>query len=530
MPPFAVLKRACVSRNPRDASTRLATPVITLMTAGLVPMAWQPVSHSANALHNRPQPVHWNDIVMKRTRLVPIIVASALFIENADSALVATALPTIAADLNVDPLALKLALTAYLIALAIFIPISGWIADKVGARRTFVAAMILFMLGSLSCALNTTLTGFVASRFLQGVGGAMMVPVGRLIILRNVPRAELIDAMAYLTIPGLIGPLIGPPLGGLVTTYADWRLIFAINIPVGLIGIIFALRHFDDRREDDPPPLDVRGFWLTSLTAIGLMGGLATFGRHLVPSAVSFSMVFAGLLAGFFYWLHARKTPAPLLDFSLLSSRSFAAGVLGGTVFRIGIGATPFLLPLLFQVAFGLDALQSGLITFASAIGAITMKTLAARILRRWGYKSVLITNGLLAAVMVAASATFSPATPWPLVMGLLVMGGFFRSLQFTALNTITFADVASERMSKATSLSSTAQNVSQAFGIALAASILELASSRHGGNLQTSDFSIAFVVAGMIAAISVWFAWRLPVGAGANLVGKQAANPADES
>jgi EmrB/QacA subfamily drug resistance transporter len=466
---------------------------------------------------------------MKRTRLVPTIVASALFIENADSALVATALPTIANDLGVDPLALKLALTAYLVALAIFIPVSGWVADRIGARRTFVGAMLLFMLGSLSCMLNTSLTGFVASRFVQGIGGAMMVPVGRLIILGNVPRAELIDAMAYLTIPGLVGPLIGPPLAGLVTTHADWRLIFAINIPVGLIGIAFALRHFDDERSGEVPPLDLRGFVLVAVAASGIMGGLATLGRHLVLPAVSLTLMACGVLASIAYAAHARRVSAPLLDFRLLASATYRAGVIGGSLFRIGVGATPFLLPLLFQLAFGLDALQSGLITFASAIGAITMKALAARILRHWGYRRVLIVNAILAAVSVAICATFDTATPWALIIGLLVMGGFFRSLQFTSLNTLAFAEIETADMSKATSLSSTVQNVSQAFGIALAASVLEIAAMRHGGALETTDFSIAFAVAGCVAASSAWFAWTLPASAGANLVGRHGAGKLPE-
>ncbi|MGL4727722.1 MAG: MFS transporter [Bosea sp. (in: a-proteobacteria)] len=460
---------------------------------------------------------------MNRTRLVPSMVASALFIENADSAMVATALPTIAADLNVDPLALKLALTAYLIALAIFIPISGWIADRVGARRTFVCAMLLFMLGSLASTLNTSLAGFVASRFLQGVGGAMMVPVGRLIILRNVPRHQLIDAMAYLTIPALIGPLIGPPIAGLLTTYADWRLIFAINIPIGLIGIGFAWRYFDDEIPAERASLDLFGFLLTSLAAIGLMGGLASFGRHLVSTPVAFALLAFGAASALAYWLHARRHPAPLIDFSLMRVPTFHAGVTGGTLFRIGVGATPFLLPLLFQLAFGLDALQSGLITFTTAIGAISMKMLAARALRRFGYRKVVSINAIIAGVLVAVCGWFSPVTAWWVIVGLLVAGGFSRSLQFTALNTLSFAEVPSERMSKATSLASTAQNVSQALGIAFAAGILELSVARHGGALQGSDFTMAFVAAGLLAAISGIFAWRLPPDAGAGLVAQQA-------
>jgi EmrB/QacA subfamily drug resistance transporter len=459
---------------------------------------------------------------MNRTRLVPLIVASALFIENADSAMVATALPTIAADLNVDPLSLKLALTAYLIALAMFIPISGWIADRAGARRTFVCAMLLFMLGSLASTLNTTLSGFVASRFVQGVGGAMMVPVGRLIILRNVPRHQLIDAMAYLTIPGLLGPLIGPPLAGFLTTYVDWRLIFAINIPTGLIGIAFAWRHFDDERPQEHARLDAVGFILTSLAAIGLMGGLASFGRHLVSTEIAVALLAGGLVAGAAYAAHARNHPAPLIDFSLFRVPTFRAGVLGGTLFRIGIGATPFLLPLLFQVAFGMDALQSGLITFTTAIGAISMKTLAARILRKFGYRLVVAWNAVLAGALVAFCAWFRPDTAMWVVIGLLIAGGFARSLQFTAVNTLSFADIPPERMSKATSLASTAQNVSQAMGIAFAAALLEASAARHGGALRDTDFTIGFVAAGSLAAFSGLLAWRLPADAGSGLVSPQ--------
>lgn len=458
---------------------------------------------------------------MQHTRLVSLIVASALFIENADSALIATALPSIAGDLGVDPLALKLALTAYLMALAIFIPISGWIADRFGARTTFALAMSVFMLGSLSSALNTTLAGFVVSRFVQGVGGAMMVPVGRLIILRSVPRSQLIDAMAYLTIPGLIGPLIGPPLGGFVTTYLDWRFIFAINVPVGLAGVILALKFFEPWRESEVPPLDLKGFALAALAAIGVMGGVATFGRHLMPPAWSFGLVAAGLAAALAYLRHARSISAPLIDFALVREPTFAAGVVGGAIFRTGAAATPFLMPLLLQVAFGLDALQSGLITFASAFGAISMKALVGRILRRWGYRRVVSLNALIAGVLIAACGAFTAATPWAAIFALLIVGGFFRSLQFSSLNTLAFADIEPRRMSRATSLSSTFQNVSQAFGIALSAGVLELASARHGGALQTSDFAIAFLVSGLVTASSAWFAWRLPAMAGANLVNR---------
>ena len=277
---------------------------------------------------------------MKRERLLPLIVATALFIENMDSTAIATSLPAIALDFGVEPVALKLALTTYMLALAVFIPISGWVADRFGARPTFMVAIGVFLLGSIGCATSDSLGGLVAARFLQGMGGAMMVPVGRLVILRSIAKAQLVRALSWLTVPALLGPMMGPPLGGLITTYGNWRYIFLINIPMGLLGIFLAWRHIPLLR-GDPKPLDVRGFALSASGLALTMFGFASLGRHLVSTEVAVGCLLAGVAGLALYVLHARRHPHPLIDLGLLKLSTFRVGVLGGSLFRIGVGATP---------------------------------------------------------------------------------------------------------------------------------------------------------------------------------------------
>jgi EmrB/QacA subfamily drug resistance transporter len=465
---------------------------------------------------------------MRANQLVPLIVASALFIENMDNALLSTALPTIAADLKVDPLSLKLALTSYLISLAVFIPISGWVADRIGARTTFICAIMVFMAASVSCAFNNSLGTFVASRTVQGIGGAMMVPVGRLIILRTVSRHELVDALAYLTVPALIGPVIGPPVGGFITTYLSWHWIFLLNVPVGLVGIALALRYFDNVKGETVTPLDIGGFAISSTAIFCLMTGLSMFGRSILPNWLCAVMLVVGLVAGWIYVRHARRHPAPLIDLSLLAIPTFRYAIISGAIFRIGISATPFLLPLMLQLLFGLDALQSGSLTFAMALGALTMKTLAARILRRFGFRRVLLVNAVLSGLAIAAVGFITPMTPWPGIFALLLVGGFLRSLQFTSYNAVTYADVPAAQMSRATSLASTLQNASLAVGIAVGAALVEIASAWRGGALVREDFTVAFVITGVFAALAAIIVARLPPDAGHNLVAKP-IEPASE-
>jgi EmrB/QacA subfamily drug resistance transporter len=470
---------------------------------------------------------------MRRERLIPLIVATGLFMENTDSTVIATSLPVIATDLHQDPLALKLALTSYLVSLAIFIPISGWMADRFGARTVFRAAMAVFMAGSLACAAAGSLEGFVGARFLQGVGGAMMVPVGRLVLLRTIPRAELVSAMAWLTMPALIGPVLGPPLGGFITTYFDWRWIFFINIPIGLAGMVLTTLYIENVREPQKERLDVTGFLLSGIGLACLMLGLSTTGRHLIPVWMSVAAGLLGVVLSAAYVVHARRHPAPLLDLGLLRLPSFRDGLIGGILFRIGVGAIPFLLPLMLQLGFGLSAVQSGLLTFASAAGAFFMKTLAARILRRLGFRNVLTWNAIVASAFIAAIGLITPATPWPFITGLLLIGGCFRSLQFTSLNTIVYADIPSQMMSRATSFVSVAQQISLSLGIAIGAFALEATTRGAGGHTLTpSDFWPAFLVVALVSASSCLNFARLDPDAGAEMAGRVAVRqkPAADS
>ena len=458
---------------------------------------------------------------LQRAKLLPLIVACALFMENTDSTVIATSLPVIAQSLGEDPIALKLALTSYLVSLAVFIPISGWMADRFGARTIFRTALGIFMLGSVLCAFSNSLGAFVGARFVQGMGGAMMVPVGRLDILRSVQKSELVSELAYLTVPALVGPVVGPVLGGFITTYFDWRWIFFINLPIGLLGIALATLFFEDVREEDVAPLDIKGFLLSSTGFAALMLGLATGGRHLVPEVVSYGCVAFGIVALVAYWFHARGLAYPVLNLSLLRIPTYRVGVVGGSVFRVGIGAIPFLLPLMLQLGFGLDALQSGLITFASAAGALIMKTLAKTILARFGFRRVLTFNALIGSAFLASSGLFTPTTPHWLMLAVLLVGGCFRSLQFTGINALSYADVSNRDMSSATSLSSVSQQLSLSLGVTIGAFALEAANLFNGGKaLGPGDFWPAFAIVGLISASSVLWMASLKPDAGAEVSG----------
>lgn len=456
---------------------------------------------------------------MRTERLVPLIVACALFMEQLDSTVIATSLPAIAADLHEDPISLKLALTSYLLSLAVFIPASGWFADRFGSRTVFRMAIVIFTTGSLLCGLAHSLPDFVAFRILQGMGGAMMVPVGRLVILRTVPKEEIVSALAWLTIPALMGPVLGPPLGGFITTYFDWRYIFFLNIPIGLIGVLLATRFIPDIREDDVPPFDFRGMVLSGIGLSGIVFGFALLGQQAVDPSIALVVIGVGAVAMFFYVRHARKVERPILDLSLLRIPTFYAGVVGASLFRIGIGALPFLLPLMLQLGFGLTPFASGMITFASAAGAMTMKFTAAPIIRTFGFRRVLVVNCVIASAFIAIGAVFRPDMPYLVLIGALLLGGFFRSLQFTSTNALSYADVSSEAMSRATSFASVAQQVSISTGVAVAALVLDGMRAWRGTDaILLSDFSVAFIVVSLIAVCSLFFFLRLPDDAGAEL------------
>src|SRR5713101_6847333 len=433
---------------------------------------------------------------MKKERLIPLIVATALFMENMDSTVIATSLPAIAADIGTSPLTLKLAITSYLLSLAVFIPASGWTADRFGARIVFAVAVAVFMVGSVGCAMSGSVPDFVFARILQGMGGAMMTPVGRLVLLRSVDKSALVNAMAWVTVPALIGPVIGPPLGGFITTYFSWHWIFLINIPIGLAGIGLA----------------------------GIAFGLSVAGLNLLPWSVVAALVAIGSISMTLYIIHARRTGSPVLDFSLMRLPTLRASIIGGFLFRLGIGALPFLLPLLMQVGFGLSPFQSGLVTFASAVGAMGMKTLAARIIRTFGFRNIMVVNAIVSSLFLAASALFTVSTPLLLIMIILVVGGFFRSLQFTAINTVAYAEVEPAQMSRATTLVSVNQQLAISAGVAVGAFCVEATMMlRHASELTAAEFPPAFIVVAIISAASAYFFWQMPDDAGHEISGRKA-------
>jgi EmrB/QacA subfamily drug resistance transporter len=457
--------------------------------------------------------------------LTPMIVACALFMENLDSTIIATSLPAIAADLKQDPIALKLAMTSYLLAQAVFIPASGWAADRFGSKKVFRAAIVVFTLGSILCGLSSTLPGFVAARIVQGSGAAMMTPVGRLTLFRSVERSEIVRAMAYLTIPALVGPILGPPLGGFISTYFHWRWNFWINVPFGVAGVILSSRYIPNIVET-VSPFDRKGFMLSGLGLTSLIFGLTVLGRGFIAPIYNFALIAAGLALVGLYVRHALTVANPILDLRLLSIETFWASVVGGYLFRIGVGATPFLLPLLFQLGFGMTPFQSGLTTFVATAGALIMKATAASALSRFGFRTTLIVNALISAAFLALYAGFRPTTPQAVLLAALFVGGFFRSLQFTALNALAYADVGAAEMSKATSFTAVAQQLSLASGVAIAAAMVE--ATRRGspeayfsGHIGFHDFAPAFFAVALITASSAAIFWRLPPDAGAALSGR---------
>ena len=459
---------------------------------------------------------------MTNNRLVPMIVAVALFMDNMDSTVIATSLPTIATDIGTSPLTLKLAVTSYLLSLAVFIPMSGWTADRFGARTVFRAAIGVFVLGSIGCALSGSLTDFVIARIIQGMGGAMMTPVGRLVLVRTVDRRELVNAMAWVSIPAMIGPLMGPPLGGFITTYASWHWIFLINVPIGLIGIVLVTRYIENVRAEAREGFDAVGMLLSGTAVAGLTFGLSVAGFEIVPWPIVVLILAIGATALALYIAYAKRVPAPIIDFSLLRLPTFRASLIGGFLFRIGVGAMPFLLPLLLQVGFHLSPFQSGLITFTSTLGAFFMKAAAPWMLKRFGFRTVLISNAILGGIFIAACAGFSAVTPFWIMIAILMIGGFFRSLQFTSINALAYAEVPAARMSRATALAAVGQQVSLATGVAVGALVVEMVVRlKDQPTIMASDFPPGLLLVGAIAASSALiFMWLSP-NAGAEMANR---------
>ncbi|MGN6466499.1 MAG: MFS transporter [Rhizobiaceae bacterium] len=440
--------------------------------------------------------------------------------ENMDSTVISTSLPAIAADIGTTAIALKLALTAYLVSLAIFIPISGWMADRFGARNIFRIAIGVFVVGSLACAVSGSLGSIVLARFLQGMGGAMMTPVGRLVLVRSTPKQELVSAMAWLSIPALIGPMMGPPIGGFITTYFSWHWIFLINLPIGILGIVAASLVLPQVPGSRGAPVDIVGFALSAIAASGVVFGLSVVSLPALPPVIGVVTLAAGCLSIVLYILHARRTPYPLLNPKLFVNPVFRAAIVGGAIFRIGAGAVPFLLPLMLQVGFGLSPFHSGLLTFVSAMGAFAMKFVAKPVLRAAGFRSVLIFASVAGAIFIAVNGLFTAATPHSVIICVLFAAGFLRSIFFTSSNALVFAEIADVEASQATAIAAVAQQTSIALGVAIAGGVLEGVTWSSGHALDASDFSVTFFLIAALAAFSAVPFLGLPPASGSAVSG----------
>jgi EmrB/QacA subfamily drug resistance transporter len=446
-------------------------------------------------------------------RYLPWLVATALFMEQLDATIVNTAIPSIAASLGVTPLSLKSVVTSYILGLAVGIPVSGWMADRFGTRRVFFTAISIFTLSSVLCGLSLNAPMMTAARLLQGLGGAMMMPVGRLAIVRTFPRNELLGAMNFVIIPALIGPLLGPTMGGLIVHWSSWRVIFFVNVPVGLIALYFVWRHMPDYRADERRPLDIPGLILFSSGTAILSWVLEVFGEHTLDG-VSAALLLALSLAllGAYYW-HSCHAQHPLLRLTLLKVRTFRISVLGGFLTRLGVGGLPFLLPLLYQLGLGRPAWQSGLLLMPAAAAAMGMKLFAGKLLAHFGYRKVLLVNTIFIGVTIALFTLVGPATPLVVIVAISLLQGFFNSLQFSSMNTLAYADIDPADSSMASTISSSFQQLSMSFGLA-AGSIVT--AWFLGGVAQTNQVQVtralhhAFATLAALTVISAFMFWRL--------------------
>jgi len=454
--------------------------------------------------------------------LIAMIVAFAFFMENLDQTIITTAIPAMAQSLGEPPLQLNLAITSYLLSLAVCMPISGWIADRYGMRSVFCAAIAIFTIGSALAGMSTSLGMMVATRVLQGLGGAMMTPVGRLILLRTFPRERLVTAMMYMSMPAMIGPTLGPLIGGFLTTYATWRWIFYVNIPIGLLGIVLARRIIPERREPPPTRFDVLGFSICGLGMAALQLAIENLAHPLGPPGTEAGLFVAAAAMLALYARHAQRRDNPAVDLSVLRIRTFRIGVLVGSLCRIGLNGTPFLLPLLFQLGFGLNPMQSGSLTFVLTLGAIAMRPTARWMLRTVGFRTLLIANAVLSAISIAGFALVRAGTPHWIVLAAVCALGFLRSTQFICINTLSYADVPPSLTSRATGIGALCQQLSLSFGVAIAATLLATFVGPDRP-IAAADFQPVFLCGALITLISVGGFVRLHPNDGANVSGHKA-------
>src|SRR6266550_2734765 len=433
--------------------------------------------------------------------IVPFVVAGAFFIDGLDSSIISTSLPQMAASFQVSPPQMSAAITSYLISLAIFIPISGWIADRFGARFVFCSAIAFFTLGSVLCGLSESLSALVMSRVVQGFGGAMMTPVGRLILTRTFPKDQLMKAMSFYMLPGMLGPTMGPLVGGFITTNFSWHWNFFINVPIGVIGIALAIRFIPDIRMPRPSAFDITGFIIIACGLGTAQFALENLGRRTLDDVTeTFLLVAAGaILLG--YAAYASRRQNPVLDLRMFRGRTFSVAVLAGSLIRAGIATVPFLLPLLLQVGFGLNPFQSGLITFLNTAGAMSMRAWVSHLVKRFGFRAVFLAGISLSSLLMAGFALFEATTPHLLIAVYLFTFGVLRSGQMIGMGALAYSDVPPEEMSKATSIFALAQRLAQSLGVGISASLLAALSGL--GPITVGDFKIVFIVIALLMASS---------------------------
>lgn len=407
------------------------------------------------------------------TRFIPWIVATALFMQTLDGSILNTALPAMAQSLHESPLRMQSTVIAYLLTMAILIPASGWLSDRFGSRRVFVSAIILFTLGSLLCALSPTLGWLVSARVVQGVGGALMMPIGRLIVLRSFPRSDLVRILSFVTVPGLLGPLLGPTLGGWLVQYASWHWIFLINIPVGVAGCLTSIRWLPDLHGPSAEAFDWMGFLLFAAATALISLAFEGMGELHLSAPGTLLLLASGLASLTAYYLHARHHAAPLFSPRLFAIQSFSVGIAGNLFARLGMGAMPFLTPLLLQVALGYSPAEAGMSMIPMALASIAAKPVATRLIDRFGFRNVLAVNTLVVGIMIAGFALISHDTPRPLLYAYLALFGGINSLQFTAMNALTLIDLNDEMAAGGNSLLSVVMQLSISLGVASAAAVL---------------------------------------------------------
>ena len=435
------------------------------------------------------------------SRIVPLVVAGAFFMDGLDSSIISTSLPQMANSFGVSPPQMSAAITSYLISLAIFIPISGWIADRFGARQVFCAAIVFFTLGSVLCGLSNTLQALVLSRIVQGFGGAMMTPVGRLILTRTFPKDQLMKAMGYYMLPGMVGPTMGPLVGGFITTNFTWHWNFFINVPIGALGIILGLRYIPEIRLAQSTKFDLPGFLIVTCGMGTAQFAIENLGRHTLDNSIEAGLIGLAVAILVAYGIYARTRPNPVLELKMFQSRTFSVAVLAGSVIRAGIATIPFLMPLLLQVGFGLNPFQSGLITFLNTAGAMSMRAWVRHLVRRFGFRAVFVSGVFLLSGLMAGFALFEPSTPRVLIAAYLFCFGVLRSAQMIGMSALAYSDVGDEDMSKATSIFALAQRLSQSLGVGISATLLMLLSG--DGPIALVDFKIVFVAIALLMASS---------------------------